>query len=180
MGGIRSYQSSTGQPLGDTLPYHLLKQTTEDLAKARLPPPQLADGAVIRHPVKQIQPQIPPQGYIRLDPLLDLTLGRYSVQKAHQQIFHQHHRVDGRPPIPPAVQVSRFLIDKAKIQYRIQFPQKMALWYQIFYRHHMELQLHLPTSVCPYFTIVLFPRGSFVNSSTVSFIPRNTVDVQQK
>ena len=58
---------------------------------------------VIRHPVKQIQSQIPPQGHIRLDSLLDLTLGGYSVQKAHQQIFHQHHRVDGRPPIPPAI-----------------------------------------------------------------------------
>ena len=52
---------------------------------------------------KQIQSQIPPQGHIRLDSLLDLTLGGYSVQKAHQQIFHQHHRVDGRPPIPPAI-----------------------------------------------------------------------------
>ena len=43
----------------------------------------------------------------------------------------------------------------------------MALRYQIFYRHHVKLQLHLPTPVCAYFTIVLFLSGSFVNSSII-------------
>ena len=88
---------------GDALLHDLLKQTPEDLAKAWLPPPKLRNRAVIRHPVKQIQPQIPPQRHISLNSLLNLTLGGYAVQKAHQQIFHQHHRVDGRPPIPLAI-----------------------------------------------------------------------------
>ena len=44
----------------------------------------------------------------------------------------------------------------------------MALRYQIFYRHHVKLQLHLPTPVCTYFTMVFSSGDSFVNSSTLS------------
>ena len=44
----------------------------------------------------------------------------------------------------------------------------MALRYQIFYRHHVKLQLHLPTPVCTYFTMVFSSGESFVNSSTLS------------
>lgn len=119
-----SNQSSADQPLGGALLYFFLKQTPEDLAKTWLPPPKLGDRAVIRYPIKQIRFQIPAQRHIRLDPLLNLTLGGDYVQKAYQQIFHQHHRVDVCSLIPLAIQVSRFLIYKFKIQYRIQFPQK--------------------------------------------------------
>ncbi|WP_442856496.1 hypothetical protein, partial [Anaeromassilibacillus sp. An200] len=38
----------------------------------------------------------------------------------------------------------------------------------IFYRHHVKLQLHLPTPVCTYFTMVFSSGESFVNSSKVS------------
>ncbi|WP_207728795.1 hypothetical protein, partial [Flavonifractor sp. An306] len=33
-------------------------------------------------------------------------------------------------------------------------------------RHHVKLQLHLPTPVCTYFTMVFSSGESFVNSST--------------
>ena len=74
MGGVCPHQPPAGQPLGDALPHDLLKQPTKYLAEGRLPPPQLADRAVVRHPFKQIQSQIPPQGHVRLDALLDLPL----------------------------------------------------------------------------------------------------------
>ena len=51
---------------------------------------------MVRYPFKQIQTQIPPQGHIRLDALFDLPLRWNPVQVSCQQIFYQHHRVDGR------------------------------------------------------------------------------------
>ncbi|WP_206423996.1 hypothetical protein, partial [Anaeromassilibacillus sp. An200] len=38
----------------------------------------------------------------------------------------------------------------------------------IFYRHHVKLQLHLPTPVCTYFTMVFSSGESFVNSSMLA------------
>ena len=74
MGGVGDRQPPAHQPFLDALPYHFFKQSPKYLPEGRLAPPQLRDGAVIRHPVKQIQPQVPPQGYVSLDPLLDLPL----------------------------------------------------------------------------------------------------------
>ena len=90
--------------------HHFLKQPPEHLPEGRFPPAKLRDGAVIRDPIQQIQSQIPPQGHIGLDALLDLPLLRDAVQVSHQQVLYQHHRVDGRPAVPAAVQLFRLTI----------------------------------------------------------------------
>lgn len=45
----------------DTLAYYFLKQPPEALAEGGLPPPQLGDGTVARHPVQEVQPK-----YVRI------------------------------------------------------------------------------------------------------------------
>lgn len=64
-GGI-GLHISTHQPTGhravwDTLAYYFLKQPPEALAEGGLPPPQLGDGTVVRHPVQEVQPK-----YVRI------------------------------------------------------------------------------------------------------------------
>ena len=59
------------------------EQLPEDLAERRLPAAQLRDGAVIRHLVKKVEPQVPPQGNIRLDALFDLPFRRDAIQEAY-------------------------------------------------------------------------------------------------
>lgn len=100
----------TYQSLFDTLTYYFLKQASVYLAEAGLSPPQMTDGAVVRHTIQQVQSQIPPQRHICLDPLLNLPLRRDAVQISHQQIFYQNDRVNGRAAIPMAVQLVSFLI----------------------------------------------------------------------
>ena len=97
---------------------------------------------MVWYPVKQIQTQIPPQSHICLDALFDLPLRGNAVQKAHQQILHQHHRVDGRAAISAVVQMGCFFTDEGQVQPGFQFSQKMSLWDQIFYRYHVQFQLH--------------------------------------
>ncbi len=86
MGRIRSHQSSTDQPFLDTLFHHFFKQPPKDFPKRRFSPAQLGNCTVIRHTVKHIQPQIPPQRHIRLDALLNLPFGRNSIQEYHRFI----------------------------------------------------------------------------------------------
>lgn len=43
------------------LAYYFLKQPPEALAEGGLPPPQLGDGTVVRHPVQEVQPK-----YVRI------------------------------------------------------------------------------------------------------------------
>ena len=64
-----------------------------------LPPAQLRDGAVIRHPVEGVEAQVPAQGDVGLDTPLDLPLRRDAVQEPHQQVLHDDHRVDGRTAV---------------------------------------------------------------------------------
>ena len=142
MGGVRYRQPPAHQSFFYALPYHFLKQPPEHLPKRGFPPPQLADRAVIRHPFIQINTKIPAKRVAVRAPLLNLPLRGDTVQKAYQQILYYDHRVNGRTAILPAVQVGRFLIDEAQIQLCFQFPQKMILWHQVFYRYHVIFQLH--------------------------------------
>lgn len=64
-----------------------------------LPPAQLRDGAVIRHPVEEVEAQVPTQGDVGLDTPLDLPLRRDAVQEPHLQVLHDDHRVDGRTAV---------------------------------------------------------------------------------
>lgn len=98
VGGIRRRQPPACQALLDALLHHFLKQPPEHLPERRLPSAKLRDGAVIRDPLQRIQSQIPPQGHIGLDALLELPLRRDAVQ-----VSYQHHRVDRRPAMPTAV-----------------------------------------------------------------------------
>jgi hypothetical protein len=103
MGRVGGCQPPADETFLDALTHHFLKQPTENLAERRLATPQLRDGAVVRYPVKQIQTQIPPQSHICLDTLFDLPFRWDAVQVSYQQIFYQHHRVDGRAAILGAV-----------------------------------------------------------------------------
>jgi hypothetical protein len=138
MGRVGGCQSPTDQTFLNALTHHFLKQPTE----RRLTPAQLGDGAVVRYPVKQVQAQIPPQSHIRLDTLLDLPFRWDSVQVSYQQIFYQHSRVDRWAAIPAVVQMGCFFTDERQVQRVFQFSQEMSFWYQIFYRYHVQLQLH--------------------------------------
>ena len=65
-GGIGLHIKSVPKPTGhravwDTLAYYFLKQPPEALAEGGLPPPQLGDGTVVRHPVQEVQPK-----YVRI------------------------------------------------------------------------------------------------------------------
>ena len=84
---------------------------------------------MVRYPVKQIQTQIPPQGHIRLDPLLDLPFRWDPVQVSYQQIFYQHNRVNCRAAISAVVQMGCFFMDEGPVQRGFQFSQK------VFRRH---------------------------------------------
>ena len=53
MSGDCHRQPSAHQPLFYALPYHFLEQPSEHFPKRRLPPPQLADRAVVRNPFKE-------------------------------------------------------------------------------------------------------------------------------
>lgn len=68
----------------------------EQKAVPGLPPAQLRDGAVIRHPVEA---QVLAQGDVGLDTPLDLPLRRDAVQEPHLQVLHDDHRVDGRTAV---------------------------------------------------------------------------------
>ena len=149
MSGIRGDDTSADQTLLNTLAHHFLKQPAKHLAKRRFPPPELRDGAVIRHAVKQIQPKIPPQRHVCLDALLNLPLRRDTIQKANQQILHQHHRVDGRTSEPFAVKWRGHFIHKRQVQNGLQLAQKVVRRNQIFYRKRMPLVLHCHPSVPP-------------------------------
>lgn len=64
-GGIGLHIKSVPKPTGhravwDTLAYYFLKQPPEALAEGGLPPPQLGDGTVVRHPVQEVQAQVRP------------------------------------------------------------------------------------------------------------------------
>ena len=164
MGGICSDQPSTSQTLGDALPPPPPQTAAEDLPKTRLSPPQLGDGAVIRHPVKQIQAQIPAQGYIRLDPLLDLTLRRGCRTESPP---------GGISPAPPgrwadahtpAVQVSGFHAHEREIQSGLQPPQEVILRHEILDGHCVEFELHSATAF-PSYCSIIWGKRDFVNSS---------------
>ena len=64
---------------------------------------------------------------IRLDALFDLPLRRDAVQKTHQQVLHDNHRVDGRAAIFFAVKRGCFLVHERQIQRRLQFSEEMSL-----------------------------------------------------
>ena len=142
MGRVSGCQPPADQNFLDALTHHFLKQPAEYLAERRLALAQLRDGTVVRHPVKQIQTQIPPQSHICLDALLNLPLRWDAVQVSYQQILHQHHWVDGRAAVPAAIQAGCFFLYEGQIQCGFQFSQKVSLWNQIFYRYHVQLQLH--------------------------------------
>ena len=74
MGRICTDHPPADKALLNALVHDLLEQPPEHLAERRLPAAQLRDGAVIRYPVKKVEPEIPPQGNIRLDALFDLPL----------------------------------------------------------------------------------------------------------
>ena len=103
MGGIRHRQPSAHQPLLYALPHHFLKQSPEHFPERGVPPPQLADRAVIRHPLIQVNAKIPTERIAVRVPLLNLPLRRDAVQKAQQQIFYHDQRVDGQTAKLPAV-----------------------------------------------------------------------------
>ena len=65
------------------------------------------------------------------------------IRDAIQQIFYQHHWVDGRPAVPAAVQLFRLTIYEGKIQRLLLFPQEVLLGHQALDRHHVQPQLHL-------------------------------------
>ena len=58
---ISRYQPTGHRAVWDTLAYYFLKQPPEALAEGGLPPPQLGDGTVVRHPVQEVQPK-----YVRI------------------------------------------------------------------------------------------------------------------
>jgi hypothetical protein len=74
VGRVRADHTPTDKALLNALVHNLLEQPPEHLAKRRLPAAQLRDGAVVRHPVEEVEAQVPPQGNIRLDALFDLPL----------------------------------------------------------------------------------------------------------
>ena len=156
MSGVGGCQPSAGQTFLDALTHHFLKQPAENLAERKLATAQLRDGAVVRYPVKQLQTQIPPQGHIRLNPLLDLPFRWDSVQVSYHQILHQHHWGDGRAAIPGAVQIGCFFTHEGQVQRGFQFSQKVSLRDQIFYRHHVQLQLHSHPPLRSFFIISYF------------------------
>ena len=58
---------------------------------------------MIWHAVKEVEAEVPAQRDIRLNSLLNLLLRRDAVQEPDQQIFHDDHRINGRPAKPLAV-----------------------------------------------------------------------------
>ena len=84
---------------------------------------------MVRHPVEEVEAQVPPQGNIRLDAPLDLPLQRDAVQEPHQQILHDDHRVDGRTAVFFAVKRGCFLVHERQIQRRLQFSEEVSLWH---------------------------------------------------
>ena len=171
MGRVGGCQPPADQTFPDALTHHFLKQPTENLAERRLATAQLRDGAVVRYPVKQIQTQIPPQGHIRLDTLLDLPFRWNAVQVSYQQIFYQHNRVDRWAAISAVVQMSCFFMDEGQVQRGFQFSQKVSLWNQIFYRYHVQLQLHSHRPLISLFYHNKSTRNRhFVNSPRLSLI----------
>ena len=58
---ISRYPPADRSQVWDTLAYYFLKQPPEALAEGGLPPPQLGDGTVVRHPVQEVQPK-----YVRI------------------------------------------------------------------------------------------------------------------
>ncbi|MPN39747.1 hypothetical protein SDC9_187276 [bioreactor metagenome] len=128
---------------------------------------------MIRHRVEHVQPQIPPQGSVRLDAPFDLPLRRDTEQVADQQVLHQHHRIDARTA-NLAVELPRFLVDEIQIQRRVQFPHHMILRHQILNRIRTYAQLYRPRYPLHffrsfrflYFTIFETKLGHFVNTSS--------------
>ena len=103
MGGVRCHELSAHKPFLHALPHHFLKQTAKHLPKRGLPTPQLADCAVVRHSFIQVNAKIPPKCVAVCAPLLNLPFRWDAVQKTYQQIFYDHHRVDGRPAVSSTV-----------------------------------------------------------------------------
>ena len=160
MGRVGGCQPPADQTFPDALTHHFLKQPTENLAERRLATAQLRDGAVVRYPVKKIQTQIPPQSHICLDALLNLPLRWDAVQVSYQQILHQHHWVDGRAAVPAAIQAGCFFLYEGQIQCGFQFSQKVSLWNQIFYRYHVQFQLHSHPPLRSFSHYIIFPALS--------------------
>ena len=157
MGRVGGCQPPADQTFLNALTHHFLKQPTENLAERRLAPAQLRDGAVVRYPVKQIQTQIPPQSHIRLDTLFDLPFRWDPVQVSYQQIFYQHNRVNCRAAIPAVVQMGCFFTDEGQVQRVFQFSQEMSFCYQIFYRYHLQFQLHSHPPLRSFSHYIIFP-----------------------
>ena len=118
---------------------------------------QIWYGTVVWYPVKEIQSQIPPQSHICLDTLFDLPFRWDSVQISYQQIFYQHNRVNCWAAISVVVQMGCFFTDEGQVQCGFQFPQKVSLWDQIFYRYHVQLQLHFHPSLRFLSHYIIFP-----------------------
>lgn len=121
---------------------------------------------MIRHPVEEVETQVPAQGDVGLDASLDLPLRRDAVQETHQQILHGDHRVDGRAAIFFAVKRGCFLVNEGQIQRCFQLSEEVLPGHQILNRYHVHRQMHPITSGrFPHYNI---PRGllrDFVNSA---------------
>ena len=80
---------------------------------------------MIRHPVEEVEAQVPAQGDVGLDAPLDLPLRRDAVQEPHQQVLHDDHRVNGRATVFFAVKRGCFLVNKGQIQCRLQLSEEV-------------------------------------------------------
>jgi len=169
VGRIRADHTPADKALFNALANNLFEQPPEHLPEGRFPAAQLRDGAVIRHPVKEVEAQIPAQGDVGLDAPLDLPLRRDAVQKTHQQVLHDNHRVDGRAAIFFAVKRGCFLVHERQIQRRLQLSQEVLPGHQVLDRYHVHRQLHPITSGrFPHYSIPRELVRDFVNSARMT------------
>ena len=74
MGRIRANNTRSDEPIDNALLHNFFKQPQEHPVEQRLTTPKPQDRAMIRHTFKEVKSEIPAQGVISFNPMLNLPL----------------------------------------------------------------------------------------------------------
>ncbi len=104
--GIGVEHRPVHQPVAHRLKDDLVEDLLEHRRLVESPPPVLADRGGVRHLVRQPKTEEPAIGHVHLDLAHQLPLRAHPEQVADQQHLEEQHRIQRRPPVVRAVEVS--------------------------------------------------------------------------
>ena len=129
------------QSLGNGLLHDCIEDGLRNARIVVAPPPVLAQRRGVKHRIGQLQPQKPAVGNVDFDLANQLPFRAHPEQVANKQGLEHHRRIERRPSVVRAIKPGNPIMDKGKIDHRVDLAKQVILRNQTVETYHLQCGL---------------------------------------